>query len=252
MHGFKIGYINGHLNVSGKTLHIGSRGWLHPHWSSTFYPDDLPDEWRFLYYSNEFNCVLLPSEYWLNTEPADVAQWIGDCNDDFVFYVEIDLDGDVARQLSLISILLPQLSAVVIQAKAQPWPEQASQPCVESLSQLMLEIVRTVGDRVALYCDDSCWVEANQLPNLGRVLMLAESENNEKSTDKIVAPGQIGGNCIALLASNEALTIMQIKSHVAALIRADSGCVCQALFVAGDCPNLDQLQQTIQLYALMA
>ncbi|VAW50835.1 hypothetical protein MNBD_GAMMA06-453, partial [hydrothermal vent metagenome] len=44
----------------------GAYGWRQKHWSNSFYPEDLPaeDDWRLTYYSNEFDVVLVPADYW--------------------------------------------------------------------------------------------------------------------------------------------------------------------------------------------
>ncbi|MFV1981897.1 MAG: hypothetical protein ACC657_00035 [Thiohalomonadales bacterium] len=41
-------------------LHIGSYGWLHESWDNSFYPEDLPREWQFAYYANEYSVLMIP------------------------------------------------------------------------------------------------------------------------------------------------------------------------------------------------
>ncbi len=41
-------------------LHIGSYGWQHKTWDNSFYPDDLPMEWQFAYYANEYSVIMIP------------------------------------------------------------------------------------------------------------------------------------------------------------------------------------------------
>ena len=45
-------------------LLIGACGWDHADWQDQFYPDDLPEDWRLGYYSNEYRVVLIPADYW--------------------------------------------------------------------------------------------------------------------------------------------------------------------------------------------
>lgn len=70
-------------------LVVGARGWLHPAWVGGFYPDDLPDDWRFAYYSNEFRTVLVPGDYWEQFDAEAVAQWREDAGDGFTFILEL-------------------------------------------------------------------------------------------------------------------------------------------------------------------
>ena len=49
-------------------LLIGAAGWEHENWVGNFYPQDLPDDWRFGYYANRLRSVLVPSELWQSTE----------------------------------------------------------------------------------------------------------------------------------------------------------------------------------------
>lgn len=71
-------------------LIIGARGWQYSQWITRFYPDDMPDDWRFSYYSNEFNSVLLPQAELLAAEEDAVKDWYDDIGEDFVFFVELD------------------------------------------------------------------------------------------------------------------------------------------------------------------
>jgi len=41
-------------------LHIGSYSWLHDSWNDSFYPEDLPVEWQFAYYANEYSVIMVP------------------------------------------------------------------------------------------------------------------------------------------------------------------------------------------------
>lgn len=41
-------------------LRIGSYGWQHKTWNNSFYPEDLPMEWQFAYYANEYSVIMIP------------------------------------------------------------------------------------------------------------------------------------------------------------------------------------------------
>ncbi len=48
--------------VSKYKLHIGSYGWQYKLWEKSFYPEDLPVDWQFAYYANEYTVILIPWE----------------------------------------------------------------------------------------------------------------------------------------------------------------------------------------------
>ena len=67
---------------------IGTRGWNHAS-GGDFYPAELPDDWRFCYYSNHLRSVLVPQEAWDTAQRNDVAQWQEDSDPEFRFVVEL-------------------------------------------------------------------------------------------------------------------------------------------------------------------
>jgi uncharacterized protein YecE (DUF72 family) len=67
---------------------IGTRGW-NPASGGDFYPSELPDDWRFCYYSNNLRSVLVPQETWDAVQRSDVAQWLEDSDPAFRFVVEL-------------------------------------------------------------------------------------------------------------------------------------------------------------------
>jgi hypothetical protein len=76
--------------MSFKGLNIGAYGWKHEHWSGGFYPDDLPPDWQLTYYSNAFNCVLVPVEYWCEQNMPDCEEWLENVHDEFRFHIACD------------------------------------------------------------------------------------------------------------------------------------------------------------------
>ena len=100
-----------------QTINVGAYGWLHPHWINSFYPEDLPLDWRLGYYSNEFNTVLVPSFYWQDQYLADCAALLDDVHSGFQFFIECDdRIFDMVSLLELteaLNILKPQLSGLV-------------------------------------------------------------------------------------------------------------------------------------------
>ena len=64
------------------------RGWEQEPWIRTFYPDDLPEEWRLCYFANEFSSVLLPRTTWLGVADDVVTAWAEDLPAGFRVYLE--------------------------------------------------------------------------------------------------------------------------------------------------------------------
>jgi uncharacterized protein YecE (DUF72 family) len=71
-------------------LMIGTRGWNHVS-GGDFYPPELPDDWRFCFYSNNLRSVLVPLETWDIARRADVAQWLEDSDPVFRFVLELPM-----------------------------------------------------------------------------------------------------------------------------------------------------------------
>ena len=69
-------------------LMIGARGW-NPVSGGGFYPSELPDDWRFCFYSNNLRSVLVPQEISNSAQRADVAQWLEDSDPAFRFVLEL-------------------------------------------------------------------------------------------------------------------------------------------------------------------
>jgi len=68
---------------------VGARGWDHAAWSGGFYPVELPDDWRFCYYSNNLRSALVPQSVSERALRADVDQWITDSDPEFRFVFEV-------------------------------------------------------------------------------------------------------------------------------------------------------------------
>jgi len=80
--------------IHDKSIIVGACDWDRPEWLSTFYPDDLPEDWRLSYYANEFSAVLVPQAKWRAAD-VDFEQWAEDVPEGFRFYFltdELDVD----------------------------------------------------------------------------------------------------------------------------------------------------------------
>jgi hypothetical protein len=104
------------LVLGGMELVIGARGWNFDHWQSSFYPEDLPEDWRFSYYSNEFHSILVPWETLQGVNANQTQGWLDDVDEDFVFFVEVALHLSWEEVWPVIKPLLPQLGGIYLRA----------------------------------------------------------------------------------------------------------------------------------------
>jgi len=74
-----------------RTIRVGVCGWDHEHWLGTFYPDDLPEDWRLSYYANEFSTVLVEEDMW-RSKLSELDEWADEVSEDFLFYLQSSLD----------------------------------------------------------------------------------------------------------------------------------------------------------------
>jgi len=78
---------------------IGVLGWEWPEWELSFYPEDMPPEWRLTYYNTQFNCVFVPFLLWSAQSEAVWAQWAEDTHDQFLFLLEAGANEPVPAPL---------------------------------------------------------------------------------------------------------------------------------------------------------
>jgi hypothetical protein len=69
---------------------VSARGWSHSSWDGIFYPDDLPEDWRLSYYSNEFSAVVVPASDWVDLDTVEIERWTEDVPEEFLFYLEVE------------------------------------------------------------------------------------------------------------------------------------------------------------------
>jgi hypothetical protein len=74
---------------------IGAKGWIHPEWEATYYPDDLPQDWQLGYYSNDFPVVMVTEKEWQNSEQNkenELENWLDNSEASLRFVVELDAE----------------------------------------------------------------------------------------------------------------------------------------------------------------
>lgn len=68
---------------------LGSRDWDLPGWVGSYYPPDLPTDWRLTYYANDFSLVLVPQGRWVGAGPERGRAWRNEVSERFRFYLEL-------------------------------------------------------------------------------------------------------------------------------------------------------------------
>lgn len=176
---------------------VGTIGWDHDNWAGNFYPDDLPDDWRFAYYSNDYRAVLVPADHFEAAGKEAVSEWLEDCDEAFGFVVEIPqfcLDNASADSLQAflddISPLhsrtrgfllsLGEITSQVV-ARLQPRLELLQEfgpVCIdfEGASETSGKLMQLMAD----YSVGLCWrPDASKAPKDGGALMLALSDEED-------------------------------------------------------------------------
>lgn len=75
--------------MMAEPLMVGTCGWEHAVWVDQFYPAELPEDWRFCYYSNNLRSVLVPGSILGTATRPPVTQWMEDSDPAFRFILEL-------------------------------------------------------------------------------------------------------------------------------------------------------------------
>jgi uncharacterized protein YecE (DUF72 family) len=90
-------------------VHVGAVGWEHDHWRGSFYPDDLPPEWRLTYYNQWFDTVLVPRTRWERASAEELSGWSWDTLDRFRFVLDVGQQAPTTEELERAAALAPKL-----------------------------------------------------------------------------------------------------------------------------------------------
>ncbi len=152
-------------------INPGAYGWRHKHWLKSFYPEDLPidgdDDWRLSYYSNEFNSVLVPADYWRTARINDCEDWLDSVHSGFRFFVECHgsmFDSISPADLSgALKALRPQLSALVFLDDDQPISDAVKKSFIQLSDSLELEVLGAALDPATPTVAQKIWRPGNWL-----------------------------------------------------------------------------------------
>ncbi len=112
-------------------LLIGCLGYDHPQWTPEPYAEDLPQSWRFCYYSNEVRSVVLPVRVLAELDDDLIQTWTDDSDAEFRFVLELSPQLLGEQPQAAVTGLRAQLAplsgklaaAVVFEPVSQPWAQ---------------------------------------------------------------------------------------------------------------------------------
>jgi uncharacterized protein YecE (DUF72 family) len=73
--------------MAGK-IHIGTSGWNYDHWQGPFYPDDLPQNNWFAFYSCDFDTVEINNTFYHQPQDSTYDAWRKQAPDGFTYAVK--------------------------------------------------------------------------------------------------------------------------------------------------------------------
>jgi hypothetical protein len=190
---------------------IGARGYDHAAWSGPFYPEDLPEDWRFCFYSNRQRALLIPAEQAARATDAEIAQWSDDSDEGFRFVMEVPpavLTGvqPVADWLQRLRVLMPRIAGFLVVADADT--REAVLQSLAGVKPLCVDLPASL--------NNEAWHSLMQSLNAGRCWRVAQAPVPVAGGSLIVALSP-GGDPRALRAQFEALAAVRGASTQLAL-----------------------------------
>lgn len=113
-------------------LYIAAYGWTGPQWVEDFFPGDLPEEWRFDYYANEFRALVLPYEFWRRLDVDTLRQWREGACEGFSFFLDWlpgEAGADEATLLPVVAALGETLRGLIVHGGVRPDWLPTGLPC---------------------------------------------------------------------------------------------------------------------------
>ena len=95
---------------------IAVNGFQHEVWNKQYFPDDLPDEWRFGYYANEFDALLIDSPLQQASDISPVYDMMQEADDKFIFAFCDELPVELTKDLTcgVVQVSFPLESKDVV------------------------------------------------------------------------------------------------------------------------------------------
>lgn len=95
------------------SISVGVFDWVNFPGQPGFYPDDIPEEWKLSFYSNEFNSACL-SLAGLDSQPERLTEWVEDLPETFELSIYMDHSTQIPILQSLLQQVDGQLYALIL------------------------------------------------------------------------------------------------------------------------------------------
>ena len=160
-------------------LVVGAYGWEHKPWLDAYYPDDLPEDWRLDYYTNEFGCVILPADVWTGVDAETTQQWVDEVEDNFMFFIELpESAADVKEKLS--TFVGHCSGAILQQGKVEDWQDALGDiPLLQSDDTADLRRYQVAGQSTPVLV----WLQAAAGEKMELSFLREQIENGLKGVD---------------------------------------------------------------------
>jgi hypothetical protein len=99
---------------------VTPRGWWDLADAASFYPEDLPEDWRLSFFANAFNAVLLPQQVWTEADQASWATWRDDVTPRFRFVAEVAAAATPQHDAAALQHALGEHLSHWIDTRAEP------------------------------------------------------------------------------------------------------------------------------------
>lgn len=90
-------------------VHIGTSGWVYPHWRGLFYPNGLPEPEWLAFYAQGFGSVEINSSFYRLPVQESFVRWRAAVPDNFIFSVKASRFITHMKKLKTPALTLPPL-----------------------------------------------------------------------------------------------------------------------------------------------
>ena len=71
-------------------VYVGCSGWFYFHWNERFYPNELPQNKWFKFYTEKFNTVELNSTFYRFPKPSTAKAWVRQSPPNFIYTLKVN------------------------------------------------------------------------------------------------------------------------------------------------------------------
>ncbi|MGM0678311.1 MAG: hypothetical protein ACQESY_00395 [Pseudomonadota bacterium] len=212
-------------------LLIGSCGWQHEDWQDSYYPADLPPDWRLGYYSNEFPLAVITERE--RTLERDIPAEMEACREDLWVLVTVPNDAGLESAVGLLQ-QLPRQGGILLPLD----------PTAHSDPEAWLAQIETRLNGYPL-CVDPCRLLDGAWRDALRARSIGWSWNPHSDTDGLAL------GPLAVIQPGDDCSPRQIRDYLQAGLAVSSSTRNVALVLDGQPPDVETLRQAKQIEELL-